>query len=168
MVDYTWLGNPFSYEITRIPSTLDHSLVALHVLQETSTVAPPLLQVWQHQEPRRVFLFHRWSGCQLDDVTISLCFWFEVSKHVQCWNICLGPVKHWFWMILAAFNSRPLKKYPVLQGIQKVGTIQLPDFLQKLPCDPAVHNKRNHVQKYPGSPIASAKRKTQPLFEVGT
>lgn len=131
----------------------------------STRVAPPLLQVWPHQEPS----IDIQSECQLDMITIPLGVWFfeeaNESNVKNGWRICLDPVKNWFWRFS---TLDPWKNIPFYEGFKRWERSNYPNVCKNCHViQLIVHNKQNHVQKYPGSPIASAKRKTQTLFEMG-
>lgn len=116
--------------------------------------------------------FHRYSvrmstRCDNDPLG-RLIFWGskrDVSNVKNGWRICLDPVKNWFWRFSTLDHW---KNIPFCEGFKRWEPSNYPNLCKNCHViQLIVHNKQNHVQKYPGPPIASAKRKTQTLFEMG-
>lgn len=133
----------------------------------TSTrVAPPLLQVWAHQEPS----IDIQSECQLDVITIPLGVWFFEEANVSNVNNWL---KHLLGsrekLMFGCFQLSTTEKiYLFYEGFKRWEPSNYPNLCKNCHViQRIVHHKQDHVQKYPRSPIASAKRKTQTLFEMG-
>ena len=111
-------------------NTLDHSLMGnLHQGRSSSSAGMSTSGA-----------FHRYSvrmstRCDNDPLG-RLIFWG--SKRIQCQQLVEAfawiPWKIDVWLFSTLDHW---KNIPFLRGIQKVGTTQLPESLQKLPCDPA-------------------------------